>query len=267
MLGRLKGLTKLVLGVSGTASKNGIKSFISKAADATSKAGHAAVDAAVHYVNYDSTALKNTLKQFSLPNKDSNLSSKGKEKLENMIVINNLLKACNYDLNKFLGVKTLDHFFKCLFPKEEDRANFIDKSYKVLSSGTYNTDKAFIKMLSWKFEALKNVADIMMERYLDKIVLPLINVSTSRICEFYSGDKKYVFLFLGITKSDYTAIITNKEAMCSIAKTIADTPLQNEIADYMHALTKLVPLDTEELITNDYSEYVQDLYSSYGYDL
>lgn len=232
-----------------------------------SNIANAVKDEVKHFINYDVDGFEHSLKQFSLPNEDAALSKKPAEKLDILITVNHLLVAADHNLNNLVQHGNLKSFMDNLFLDHREKKQFLQNSYKILSASPEGFDKMFIKFLSTKFYNLKLVCDIMGNRFLDKCVMPMINISTTRICEFEAGDKKYAYLHLGMKKEDYKAIISNQDALYKISKTIADTPMQNEIADYIKNISQVEPFNTDELVSFDYAQEVRDIYSHYGYQL
>ncbi|MCE2993546.1 MAG: hypothetical protein ACK5WS_04170 [Alphaproteobacteria bacterium] len=232
-----------------------------------SKLANKVKDEVNHFINYDVEAFEHTLKHFSLPNDDKALSKKVEEKTDILMTVNHMFVAADYKLNNLVEHQHLKSFMDNLFLDHRDKKQFLKTSHKVLSTEPENFDKVFINLLSTKFFNLKTVCDIMANRFIDKCVLPMLNVSTARICEFDAGDKKYAYLHLGLKKEDYSAIISNPDALYKIAKTIADTPMQNEIAEYIYNISKVEPFHLDELINYDYAQEVRDIYSHYGYEI
>lgn len=224
-------------------------------------------DEVKHFLNYDVDGYEHSLKQFSLPNDDEALSKKVAEKTDILMTMNHLLVASGHNLNSLVEHGHLNSFMDNLFLDRKEKKEFIGHSHKLLLTDPDNFDKIFVKLLTTKFANLKQVCDIMANRFIDKCVLPMLNVSTTRICEFEAGDKKYAYLHLGLNKDDYSAILSNPETLCKIAKTIADTPMQNEIADYMYNIYKVEPFNHDELVSYDYAQEVRDIYGQYWYDL
>lgn len=178
-----------------------------------------------------------TLKIYSVEDADSLISKNAKKDAGHLKLVNDRRETMNH-LDEYLQKRAVKELFKAFYPDEKSQLSAMSQILKDSYQHHISIDECFFTSLFLQVLEDIKFAQPLVDKFTNKVLLKDINMATARICLFEAKGALYSFTYYNLTEEDYHNILSDNTVIVGIAKTIANTDLQSEIARYMDLSAK-----------------------------
>lgn len=205
-----------------------------------------------------------TMKAFSIADADSKISKHPDADSTKMIDINERRDVIN-NLDEYLKSNSIKALFQAFYHAKEDQISIMQNILAFSHKQHLSLDECFFTFLYTQILEDRKVAQPLLDKFVNEVVLKEMNMATSRIYMFEKDGGQYLFQHFNLSKEDYSAILSDDKIMLHILDAVASSDLQDKLVRYAELDKKDVNF-REEFLSGKYFKQVAELVAELDYD-